>query len=151
MVAFTSCNSADSVENNSISKEFNFKDENYKAFPELGSMGNSVVENNTVQNGGIYRLKLFIENHKALYNSDSVKPIFKFHEGGSISSSRLYDSDKVVAGIQDTAFIKFVANDENLKKGEVTKKKWHGLIIIPRPGEKDAVFAVEREYLIQQK
>ncbi|KAA3439850.1 hypothetical protein [Rufibacter hautae] len=154
IVALGSCKLNDTENNQSALSEFNFTNINYKASPGKGSFGLAFTEKDTMQNGDTYRLKLFIENHQNLYSSDSVRPTFRFYEyftGDSLSWHKLHNSNQVVEGTQDTAFIKFIAKDVNLKKGESRVHTWRGMINIPRPNTYDTVFLVTYEYIIQQK
>ncbi|WP_181309076.1 hypothetical protein [Rufibacter sp. XAAS-G3-1] len=147
-----SCASPTSDKEENELAEFNFRENNpLKPYTYSESFALGFVERDTVKNGEDYRLKLFLVNHEKLYFSDSIKPLMKFHYGDSISWGKLRDSNKSVKIVEDTAFIKFRAIDESLKKGEVKNYKWYGLIDVPRPGKTDTSFVIQWDYWIQQK
>jgi hypothetical protein len=152
LLFLTSCHSSPSDKIENELAEFNFRENNpLKPNTYFESFALGFVEEDTVQNGETYRLKLFLVNHDKLYSSDSISPRIKFHYRDSISWGKLLDSDKHAKVVEDTAYIKFTAKDEGLKNAEVKKLQWYGSIAIPRSGKADTVFVIEYDYYLQQK
>ncbi len=130
--------------------EFSFSDKKRVILPSDQSHAFAFVESDTLRIGDTYRAKLFLANRSNEYNENSLKPFFKLYHEYYNYWDDLVNKGVFIESINDTAYVKFVVQDDELIKGESKIKKWYATIFIPLQGDTTS-FGLVQEYVVQRK
>ncbi len=106
-------------------------------------------ESDTLINGDTLRAKIFLANRHHVYTADTLKPIikYKFVKEFSDTSWNLIQNGIHAKVIKDTGYVKVIVREDNLRKGELVKKKWRSRVAIPLE-DMDTTFLVEKEFIL---
>ncbi|WP_345168015.1 hypothetical protein [Nibribacter koreensis] len=142
----TSCTSA-SKQNDELS-EFYFPHK--EGINNDGGHLTSFSESRMVENGGTYRIKVFLANRDKVYDGKVTEPIIKYKLKDFTTWSDVRENGISAKVIDDTAYLKFTVKDDKLKKEQIKIETLYFSIIIPRPNG-DTVFSHANEYAIKGK
>lgn len=110
----------------------------------------SFTESPVVNNGDTFRTKIFLANRSKVYNGDSLEPIIRYRFRDFTTWKDVRENGNLAKVINETAYVKFIVQDKELKKGQTRSERLYSTIIIPRP-KGDTLFNLEQEIIIQEK
>lgn len=122
-----------------------------EGFTDKHAFAFSSLEADTMIIGKSFRAKVFLANRKLVYNEgDSIVPLIKYSYGDSTS---IWDMRKISVPAEvanDTGYVKFEVQDDDLKKGQTKKKVFYAFLTVPLPS-KDSLFILRHDFIVRKK